>query len=113
MSALFEKSCKACEGEAQALSVEQARAYLQELPGWQLDEDRMVLSKSFSFKNFYHVMAFVNAVAWMAHTENHHPDVQLSYNRCTVAYTTHAISGLSENDFICASKVEQLLSIKP
>jgi len=56
-------------------------------------------------------MAFVNAIAWMAHQEDHHPDLEVSYNFCRVRYTTHAIGGLSENDFICAAKVDALLQL--
>jgi len=64
--------------------------------------------RDFEFKNYYKTIAFVNAVAWMAHQENHHPDLSVSYNRCRVQYSTHAIGGLSENDFICAAKVDAL-----
>ncbi|EGQ63942.1 pterin-4-alpha-carbinolamine dehydratase, partial [Acidithiobacillus sp. GGI-221] len=64
----------------------------------------------FRFKNFYETMAFVNAVAWISHREDHHPDLELGYNRCVVHYSTHAIGGLSENDFICAARVDALLT---
>jgi 4a-hydroxytetrahydrobiopterin dehydratase len=66
--------------------------------------------RDFEFKNYYKTMAFVNAVAWIAHQENHHPDLFVGYNRCRVQYTTHAIAGLSENDFICAAKVDALIN---
>jgi len=65
--------------------------------------------REFTFKNYYKTMAFVNAVAWIAHQENHHPDLSVGYNRCLVRYSTHAIQGLSENDFICAAKVDALM----
>jgi 4a-hydroxytetrahydrobiopterin dehydratase len=64
----------------------------------------------FQFKNYYETMAFVNAVAWVAHREDHHPDLEVGYNKCTVRYSTHSVGGLSENDFICAAKVDSLLA---
>ncbi len=64
----------------------------------------------FKFKNYYETIAFVNAVAWIANQEDHHPDMDVSYNRCLVRYTTHAIGGLSENDFICAAKINALIT---
>jgi len=66
------------------------------------------IEKTYNYKNYYQVMAFVNAVAFMAHQQDHHPDLEVGYKSCKVKYTTHAINGLSENDFICAAKVEQL-----
>lgn len=75
-------------------------------PGW--EQHDQVISKTYSFENYYQTIAFVNAVAWMAHREDHHPDLTVSYNRCRVAYTTHAINGLSANDFICAAKADAL-----
>ncbi len=74
-----------------------------------MDEARREIRRLFTFKGFHQTMAFVNAVAWIAHRENHHPDLEVGYNRCLVRYRTHAIGGLSENDFICAAKVDRLL----
>lgn len=65
----------------------------------------------FKFKNYYQTMAFVNAVAWLSHREDHHPDLAVGYNHCLVVYMTHAIQGLSENDFICAAKIDGLFKI--
>jgi 4a-hydroxytetrahydrobiopterin dehydratase len=79
-----------------------------QLEGWESFDGR--IEREFRFKNYYQTMAFVNAVAWIANRENHHPAMQVGYNICRVSYTTHAIDGLSENDFICAAKVEALLS---
>ena len=67
-----------------------------------------IISKTYSFENYYQTIAFVNAVAWMTHREDHHPDLTVNYNSCRVAYTTHDLGGLSENDFICAAKVDAL-----
>jgi len=80
---------------------------IQQLKGWQQYDH--LISKTFRFKDYYHTIAFVNAIAWMSHREDHHPELTVNYNSCHVEYTTHAIHGLSENDFICAAKVDALL----
>ncbi len=74
---------------------------------WQI-VDNQILRAVFEFKNYYHTQAFVNAVAWIAHCERHHPDITFGYNKATLDWSTHAIGGLSENDFICAAKVDRL-----
>ncbi len=104
---LSAKSCKPCEGGAAPLSAEEIAPLLAQLHGWELANRKIV--REFRFKDFHQTMAFVNAVAWIAHREDHHPDLEIGYNRCRVSYATHAIGGLSENDFICAAKVEGLL----
>jgi 4a-hydroxytetrahydrobiopterin dehydratase len=104
---LSERKCKPCEGGTRPLNRVMVQGYLAQLPGWGLDGGGIV--KTFPFKNFHQTMAFVNAVAWIAHREDHHPDLEVGYKACKVRYSTHAIGGLSENDFICAAKVEQLL----
>lgn len=109
MTDLTQKRCIPCEGGTQALTVAQARALLQQTPGWSLSENGKEISRTFEFKNYYQTMAFVNALAWVAHQEDHHPDIEVGYKRCHVRYSTHAITGLSENDFICAAKVNALL----
>jgi 4a-hydroxytetrahydrobiopterin dehydratase len=83
-------------------------SFAAQVPGWQVEAD--VLVKVFPFKNYYETMAFVNMVAWIAHREDHHPDMTVSYNKCRVAFSTHSVGGLSENDFICAAKIESALS---
>lgn len=109
MNSLIEKTCKACEGDTLPLNASDIKKLLTEIPGWQLDLiGSEYIEREFEFKNFYQAMAFVNAVAWLAHRENHHPDMEVTYNRCKVRYSTHAINGLSENDFICAAKVNAL-----
>lgn len=105
---LTNRKCKPCEGGVPPLKQEEAERFLKQLePSWQLIDNK--ISRTFSFKNYYQTMAFVNAVAWISHQEDHHPDMVVGYNQCRVEYTTHAISGLSENDFICAAKVDMLL----
>lgn len=103
---LAAKQCKPCEGGTPALSPEQAGPLLAGLPGWELGQG--AIRKRFEFKNYGQTMGFVNAVAWIAQSQGHHPDLEVSYRSCRVSYTTHAIGGLSENDFICAARVEAL-----
>ena len=107
MSDLKNKTCKACEGGVQPLAPEQADALLKQLDGWERNGNQ--ISRTFTFKNYYQTMAFVNASAYISHKEDHHPDLLVGYKTCTVTYTTHAIGGLSENDFICAAKLDSLL----
>jgi 4a-hydroxytetrahydrobiopterin dehydratase len=106
---IFNGHCKPCEGGILALDAEVAASLLQELAGWALVGQK--LEKTFAFRNHYEAMAFVNAVAWVSHREDHHPELAVGYKDCRVSYWTHAIGGLSENDFICAAKLEKLLVI--
>ncbi len=108
MSQLKTKHCKPCEGGTEPLSLDAARALLRELDGWNLDPQGKEISKLYSFRNYYETTAFVNATAWISHREDHHPDLEVGYNLCRVRYSTHAIRGLSENDFICAAKIDEL-----
>jgi 4a-hydroxytetrahydrobiopterin dehydratase len=108
MTDLTQKRCVPCEGGAAALTVAQAQALLQQTPGWSLSDGAKEIHRVFEFKNYYQTMAFVNALAWVAHQEDHHPDLEVGYKRCRVRYSTHAIEGLSENDFICAAKLNAL-----
>ena len=111
MDQLSQKHCQACAGEGTALDQSTVDTLMAQLsPGWHLDSEHRTITKEFHFKGFYKTMAFVNAVAWIANEEQHHPDLAVSYNRCIVHYTTHAISDLSENDFICAAKIDNLLT---
>lgn len=109
MDALTKKHCKPCEGGVPPLKEEEVRKFLSDLTAWELKEEGKAIVRHFQFSNYYKTMAFVNAIAWMAHHEDHHPDLEVSYNFCRVKYTTHAIGGLSENDFICAAKVDALI----
>ena len=110
MSNLNEKHCEPCEGIGVPLNKTQIDALLPQLAdAWQVSEDATMIHREFSFKNFHETMAFMNAIAWIAHQENHHPDVHLGYSTCHVHFTTHALHGLSHNDFICAAKIDQLL----
>ena len=106
---IAERRCQPCEGGVPPLTELAADELLRQLPGWQRLEQR--IEKRFEFRNHHELMAFLNAIAWVSEREGHHPDVRYAYRDCTVAYTTHAIAGLSENDFICAGKVERLLAL--
>jgi 4a-hydroxytetrahydrobiopterin dehydratase len=109
MSELASKKCVPCEGGVPALSRAQAQALMKQLgPEWKLAEDGKSIASEWKFRNFLHTMSFMNAVAHIANAEDHHPDVELGYGYCRIRYNTHAIGGLSENDFICAAKIDAL-----
>src|SRR5579863_9058769 len=108
MQELHTIRCVACEGGVPPLTKDEINKLLPQLKDWQVSKDGKSISKRFTFKGFYKTMAFVNAVAWIANQENHHPDLQVGYDYCVVQYSTHAINGLSRNDFICAAKVDVL-----
>ena len=110
MSDLAKKRCAPCTGETPRVAPAEVTRLLNELPGYEADLLVGSISKVYEFDDFYETMAFVNAVAYVAHVEDHHPELSVSYNRCAVTYSTHAIGGLSENDFICAAKIEALVS---
>ncbi len=109
MTDLVDRKCVPCEGGIAPLSPAECAKYHARLaPGWTLAAQSRRLSREFSFKDFYRTMSFVNAIAHIANVEDHHPDLEVGYNYCRVHYTTHAIGGLSENDFICAAKIDRL-----
>jgi 4a-hydroxytetrahydrobiopterin dehydratase len=97
-----------CTPSVAKLDPKDAARLSGEVAGWQVEDDTLV--KAFPFQNYYETMAFVNMVAWIAHREDHHPDMAVSYNKCRVAFSTHSVRGLSENDFICAAKIEAALA---
>ncbi len=106
---LHQQRCLACEGGIPPLDQVSRDRLLPELSSdWSLNADGTALHARYQFRNYYETTAFVNAVAWIAHQENHHPDISLSYRECTVLWTTHAAQGLTHNDFICAAKVDAL-----
>ena len=109
MTQLTSKHCGPCTGATPRIAGETLGKLSAEISNWQVASDEKSLARRFEFANYYETMAFVNAVAWIAHREDHHPDLDVGYNRCLVRYSTHANGGLSENDFICAAKVDALL----
>jgi 4a-hydroxytetrahydrobiopterin dehydratase len=106
---LTQKHCLPCEGGVDAIGREEAVSMLAAVPGWVLSDDGKMINRRFEFKGFLSTMSFINAMAFMVNSENHHPDFSAGYNYCDVGFTTHAIDGLSENDFICAAKVNALV----
>jgi 4a-hydroxytetrahydrobiopterin dehydratase len=106
---LAAKKCRPCEAGATPLPPAEIERLLRQLDGWTYRDG--VITKTFRFPNYWQTMAFVNATAWISHREDHHPDLHVGYNSCRIDYCTHAVHGLSENDFICAAKVDALLRI--
>ncbi len=103
------KQCKPCARGTAPLSNAEADSLMGQLDGWQRHDQ--ILGKTFHFKDYYQTIAFVNALAWLSHAEDHHPELAVSYNSCRIEYSTHSIGGLSENDFICAAKVDALFKV--
>ncbi len=101
---------KQCRHLETALDERQIADHLTAVEGWALQEGKLV--RSFAFKNYYETMAFVNAIAYLFHVEDHHPELVVTYNRCAVKFDTHSVNGgrggISENDFICAAKVDAI-----
>ena len=106
---LWQRKCKPCSGDTSAMTEAEIAGTLAKIPGWEYRDG--VITKTFAFPNYWQTMAFVNATAWISHREDHHPDLAVGYNKCRVDYCTHAIGGLSENDFICAAKIEALFAL--
>ncbi|MGB6604324.1 MAG: 4a-hydroxytetrahydrobiopterin dehydratase [Steroidobacteraceae bacterium] len=107
MSDLATRRCKPCEGGVPPLTPEQAKGLLGQVSSaWVLTENAHAIRREFAFRDFYRTMSFVNALAHIANTEDHHPDLEVGYNHCHVTFSTHAVRGLSENDFVCAAKVD-------
>ncbi len=101
---LKSKKCVSCEGGIPKLNPDQVRNYLTQVRDWKLQEDK--IQKLFKFKNFVEAMKFINQMADIAESEGHHPDFSVHYNQVDVTIWTHAIHGLSENDFILAAKID-------
>ena len=106
MNPLASRHCQPLEGQP-AMGDAEVSQHLAHAPGWVLADG--AIQKRYDFADYHRTMAFVNALAWIAHAEDHHPDLQVSYSRCTVRFNTHSVGGMSINDFICAAKVDALL----
>jgi len=108
---LFSKKCLPCEGGVEACTIEHSRNQLQLLPNWQLSEDAKWIHRKLIFKNFVQAVSCINKISELAEAEAHHPDLHLTgYRNLEIAISTHAIDGLSENDFILASKIDVLVA---
>jgi 4a-hydroxytetrahydrobiopterin dehydratase len=104
--ALAERKCVPCEGGVDPLTSDQIENLLGDLNGWAFVDDH--IEKTYTFANYYETISFVNAVAWVSNQEGHHPNLEVNFRDAKVKYWTHAIGGMSENDFICAAKVDAL-----
>lgn len=106
---LSDKKCVACEGDVPTLTREQVQQYGTEVPLWGVATDNLSISRAFEFKNFKEAIAFVNGVGEISEEEGHHPDINLhAYKKVLITLSTHAIGGLSENDFILAAKIDKI-----
>jgi len=110
---LAQARCVPRKGSDHKLGEARLAELLPQIPGWELAEGGQALLRTFRFKDYYATMAFVNALAWIAHHEDHHPDLGVHYDRAVVRYSTHDVGGLSENDFICAAKTSALTEQLP
>lgn len=97
-----------CQQRASAMSEAEIRNHLAQASGWR--EAEGAIEKTYAFKGWLETVAFVNALAWVCHVEDHHPDLRLSFNRCVVRFSTHSAGGVSRNDFICAAKADALIA---
>lgn len=101
--------CQPCESMTQRLNTTAILTLLDHLSaGWQISPDQKRLFKCFYFKNYYQAIAFINEIAWMTHSKDHPPEMEINHEYCVVSYTTSAVDGLSEYDFLCATKVNSL-----
>ncbi len=107
MNPLTEGHCRPLEGQP-AMSAAEVAAHLAQTPGWSLVGG--AIEKTYAFADYHRTLAFVNALAWIAHREDHHPELRVTFNRCVVRFDTHSVGGISINDFICAAKVDALSS---
>lgn len=97
-----------CRAGAPRLGADELAEHLTSLPGWRIEGNAIV--KQYDFADFHETMAFVNAVAFIAHREDHHPDLGVHYAKCVVAYSTHDAGGVTHNDVVCAAKLERLFA---
>jgi 4a-hydroxytetrahydrobiopterin dehydratase len=109
MGNLSSGHCVPCEGGQPPLHAAEIQQHLQQLPEWRSNDQQTSISRRFAFKGFQKTIGFINAVAWIVNQEGHHPTIEAGYDYCIIHFTTHAVNGLTKNDFICAAKIDQLL----
>ncbi len=107
---LFASHCRPLEG-GQAMSGDAVQAQLKELPEWRTEGKS--IRRSYSFADYWETIAFVNAIVYVIHREDHHPELTVGYNKVDVRFDTHSVSGISENDFICASRCDAIYTERP
>jgi len=105
---LAEQKCVPCEGGTMPLTIQEAQTLMKDLQGWTLSESARNLEKEYKFKNFAEALAFANKVGAIAEAEQHHPEIEIGWGRVEIELTTHAIGGLSMNDFIIAAKIDKI-----
>ena len=114
MTQLSEKKCVPCEGSTVAFDYSEIHKYLKKINGWEVKQDskkNYYLEKNFKFKNFSHSQKFVNSVGDLSEEEGHHPDINFGWGYAKIKIYTHAINGLSENDFILAAKIDKIVNV--
>ena len=114
MTDLFKKKCKPCEGGIPTLDISEIHKYQKKIDGWEVKSNEKkiyFLEKEFKFKNFLNSQKFINVVSKISENEGHHPDILFGWGYAKIKITTHAIEGLSENDFILASKIDQIINV--
>lgn len=107
---LLNSKCEYIKPNSKGLVIPTIESYLNMLTGWDVTLDYNTIHKTFEFKNYHQTIAFVNAVTWIAHKDDHHPEISFGYNYCKISLTTHGIKGLSKNDMIIAAKINELLN---
>jgi 4a-hydroxytetrahydrobiopterin dehydratase len=107
MTNLLHQRCQALEG-GHPMGEAEIRSHLALVSGWQVKDG--AIEKTFAFRNYHETLGFVNALGWIANTEDHHPELRVTFNRCVVRFDTHSVGGISVNDFICAAKADALVS---
>ena len=108
-SQLRNQHCQSCAEGGEPLADDRVQSLLSQVEGWSLTDDGKAITRTFEFEHFYKTMSFVNAMAHVVNREDHHPDLEVSYGKCGVKFWTHTVGGLSENDFICAAKIDALV----
>ena len=107
---LSSKKCLPCEGGIDALNKQDAKNFMSKIhKDWILSKDNKSILREFKFKNHYEVISAINLIAWISHKEDHHPEVTFGYSNLSIKFFTYAIDGLSENDFICAAKIDNAM----
>ncbi|MCF3973787.1 4a-hydroxytetrahydrobiopterin dehydratase [Paracoccus salsus] len=107
---LADKTCEPCQGNVAPYGPDETAAMMSRLEGWVLSEDGTTISRRFAFKGFLKAVEMANLAAWLGNKQGHHPDITFGWGYCEVKFTTHEAGGLTENDFICAARLDALVA---
>ena len=107
---LRSEHCQVLAKGSPALDTQTITSLASLVPHWTIQSEFKTIEREFKFSDYYETITFVNAMAWIVHNEDHHPDLHVTYNRCKITFSTHSVNGLSRNDFICAAKIDALLN---